>query len=47
MMQGVYGGLVVVMIYGSFEAAPLDSNVILTESSLPILTETPDELLTE
>lgn len=46
-MQGAYGGLVVIMIYGTAQAGPLDSDAILTENSLPILTETSDELLTE
>ncbi len=46
-MQGAYGGLVVIMIYGSLQAGPQDSDAIFTESDLPILTETSDELLTE
>jgi len=46
-MQGAYGGLVVIMIYATGKSGSLDDFSILTESSLPILTETSDELLTE
>ncbi len=46
-MQGAYGGLVVIMIYGTFESGPEDEEAILTESSLPILTEASDEIYTE
>ena len=46
-MSGVYGGLVVIMIYATAEPAIQDSFAILTESSLPILTEYSDEILTE
>lgn len=45
-MQGAYGGLVVIMIYGTFESGPEDEEAILTESDLPILTETSDEIYT-
>lgn len=46
-MQGAYGGLVVIINYATAQAGPLDSDAILTESSLPILTENSDEILTE
>lgn len=45
-MQGAYGGLVVIMIYGTFDSGPTVENELLTESDLPILTETSDEILT-
>ena len=46
-MQGAYGGLVIIINYATAQAAPLDGDAILTESGLPILTETSDELYTE
>lgn len=46
-MQGAYGGLVVILHYGVAHAGPPDSFAILTETGVPILTETSDELLTE
>lgn len=46
-MPGVYGGLVVIMIYGIGKSIEPGSEVILTESDLPILTEASEELITE
>lgn len=46
-MSGLYGGLVVIMIYATAEPAKQDSVAIFTESDLPILTENSDEILTE
>ena len=46
-MQGAYGGLVVIINYATGIPGAMDDFAILTESSLPILTETSDELLTE
>ena len=46
-MQGAYGGLVVILIYGTFESGSEDSEAILIESNLPILTEVSDEIYTE
>lgn len=46
-MQGAYGGLVIIIHYGTAHAGPPDSFAILTESDVPILTETSDEILTE
>lgn len=45
-MQGAYGGLVVIMIYGTFDSPPIVEIQILTESDLPLLTETSEEILT-
>ena len=45
-MQGAYGGLVVIMIYGTYESGPEDNEAILTEDDLPILTEASDEIYT-
>jgi hypothetical protein len=46
-MQGAYGGLVIIINYGTGEGGAQDQNAILTEDSLPILTETSEEILTE
>jgi hypothetical protein len=46
-MQGAYGGLVVIMIYGTYETLPTNGTEILTESSDPITTESSVDITTE
>ena len=46
-MQGAYGGLVIIIHYGTAHAGPHESFAIFTESGVPLLTETSEELLTE
>jgi hypothetical protein len=46
-MQGAYGGLVVIMIYGTYETIPTTGIDILTESGNPILTEAAENITTE
>lgn len=46
-MQGAYGGLICILMYGAAEAAVEEEYAILTEDSLFILTELSQEILTE
>lgn len=46
-MQGAYGGLICILMYGAVEAAAEEEYAILTEDNIFILTELSQELFTE
>lgn len=46
-MQGAYGGLICILVYGTAEAAIEEEYAILTEDNIFILTELSQELFTE
>ena len=46
-MQGAYGGLIIIILYGSGSSAPTDEFFLLTESGMDILTETLEPILVE
>lgn len=46
-MQGVYGGLICILIYGTLQGADDEEFAILTENDLFILTETSQNILVE
>lgn len=35
-MPGVYGGLIIILIYGTIEMAPVEENVLLQTDNTPI-----------
>jgi len=46
-MPGVYGGLVVIINYGSAQQADLQEFSLITQSNLFILTQNSDEILVQ
>lgn len=44
-MQGAYGGLICVLIYGTFQSADEQEFSLLTQNDLDILTNLSDEIL--
>ena len=46
-MQGVYGGLVVIIAYSTYDPVVNNDKALLTESGIDIFTESLQEILVE
>ncbi len=46
-MQGAYGGLIIVILYGGGISAPVEEFYLITQSNMDILTQDSDRILVQ
>jgi hypothetical protein len=46
-MQGAYGGLIIVILYGSHSTAPEEEFFLITQDNLDIMTQTSERILVQ
>ena len=46
-MQGAYGGLIIIILYGGGISSPFEEFYLITQNNLDIMTQTSDRILVQ
>lgn len=44
-MQGAYGGLIIIILYGGGSIAPFEEDYLITQDNIDIMTQTSNRIL--